>query len=51
MAIYMIGSLAAGLSRNIVQLIVFRAIAGVGGGGLITLAQIIMSDIVTLRDR
>jgi len=30
---------------------VFRAFTGVGGGGLMTVAQIIVSDIVSLRDR
>lgn len=51
MAIFMAGSLAAGFARSIVQLIVFRGIAGAGGGGIISMAQIVMSDIVSLRDR
>lgn len=33
------------------QLIVFRGIQGAGGGGLLTLVLIIVSDIVSLRDR
>jgi MFS family permease len=33
------------------MLIVFRALTGVGGGGLMTVAQIIVSDVVSLRDR
>ncbi len=32
MLIFMIGNLAAGFSKSIVQLIVFRGIAGAGGG-------------------
>jgi MFS family permease len=32
-------------------LIIFRAIAGVGGGGVLSLAIIIISDIVSLQDR
>lgn len=48
---YMTGSLAAGFSTSIMQLIVFRAIAGAGGGAIIPLSQIIMSDIVSLRER
>ncbi|KAL0952039.1 hypothetical protein HGRIS_008681 [Hohenbuehelia grisea] len=51
MGIFMAGSLAAGFSQSIVQLIVFRGIAGAGGGGIISMAQIVMSDVVSLRDR
>ncbi|KAI5803074.1 MFS general substrate transporter [Geopyxis carbonaria] len=49
--IFFLGSLAASLAQNATQLIVFRAITGVGGGGLVTVAQIIVSDVVTLRER
>ena len=48
---YTIGSLAAGFSRNIIELIIFRAIAGAGGGVILPMSQIIMSDIVSLRER
>ncbi|KAF8878963.1 major facilitator superfamily domain-containing protein [Infundibulicybe gibba] len=51
MTIFMLGNLLAGFSRNIVQLIVFRGIAGAGGGGIISLAQIVIADIVSLRER
>ncbi|KAF8520350.1 MFS general substrate transporter [Hysterangium stoloniferum] len=51
MLIFMIGCLAAGLSRSIDELIVFRAISGIGGGGITTMAQVVMSDVVSLRDR
>lgn len=51
MAVYMIGSLAAGFSTSIIQLIVFRGLAGAGGGSLQSMAQIVVSDIVSLRDR
>lgn len=49
--IFFLGSLAASLAQNVAQLIIFRAITGVGGGGLMTVAQIIVSDVVTLRER
>ncbi|KAJ7697605.1 major facilitator superfamily domain-containing protein [Mycena rosella] len=51
MSLYMVGNLIAGFSKTIVQLIVFRGFAGAGGGGLISLAQIVISDIVSLRER
>ncbi|GAD92326.1 MFS drug transporter [Paecilomyces variotii No. 5] len=49
--IFFIGSLASSVSNTAPQLIAFRAITGVGGGGLMTIAQIIVSDVVSLRDR
>ncbi|KIK80219.1 hypothetical protein PAXRUDRAFT_244285 [Paxillus rubicundulus Ve08.2h10] len=51
MAVFMIGSLLSGFSRSIIELIVCRGFAGAGGGGIISMAQIIMSDVVSLRDR
>lgn len=51
MAIFFLGSLAASLSQTATQLIVFRAFTGIGGGGLMTVAQTIVSDVVTLRER
>lgn len=51
LAIFFIGSLASSLAQNATQLIVFRALTGVGGGGLMTLAQMIVSDVVPLRER
>ncbi|OSX61679.1 hypothetical protein POSPLADRAFT_1046967 [Postia placenta MAD-698-R-SB12] len=51
MSIFMIGSILAGFSRSIIQLIVFRGIAGAGGGAIVSIGQIIISDIVSLRDR
>ncbi|MCU1513682.1 MAG: hypothetical protein JWO10_772 [Microbacteriaceae bacterium] len=49
--IFLIGSMGAGLAQNMTQLIVLRAIQGVGGGGLISLAQTVIGDISTPRDR
>lgn len=50
-AIFFVGSLAASLAQSAPQMIAFRALTGVGGGGLMTLAQTIVSDVVSLRDR
>ncbi|KAM0724173.1 hypothetical protein Q7P37_000055 [Cladosporium fusiforme] len=49
--IFFIGALAASLAKTATQMIAFRALTGVGGGGLMTLAQTIVSDVVSLRDR
>jgi MFS family permease len=51
LALFFLGSLASSLSTSVIQLIVFRAVTGIGGGGLMTVAQIIVSDVVSLRDR
>ncbi|KAL4902774.1 hypothetical protein BDW74DRAFT_186744 [Aspergillus multicolor] len=51
LAIFFFGSLASSLAATATQLIVFRAFTGVGGGGLMTVAQMIVSDVVPLRER
>ena len=48
---FLIGSALAGLSQNMTQLILFRALQGIGAGGLIVLAQTIIGDIVSPRER
>jgi len=50
-AIFSLGNLLCGFAKNLGQLIVFRAIAGFGGGGIQVLVLIIMSDIVSLKER
>ncbi|KAF7512343.1 hypothetical protein GJ744_001911 [Endocarpon pusillum] len=49
--IFFLGSLACSLSQTPLQLVVFRAMTGIGGAGLMTIAQGIVSDVVTLRER
>ena len=49
--IFLIGSALCGQSRNMGELIAFRALQGVGGGGLIVLTQAIVGDIVPARER
>lgn len=49
--IFLIGSALCGLSRNMMQLVLFRAIQGLGGGGLIVTTQAVVGDIVSPRER
>src|SRR5215471_4754734 len=50
-AVFLVGSALCGLSQNMAELIGFRALQGVGGGGLIVTAQAIIGDIVSPRER
>ncbi|MBA3788826.1 MFS transporter [Patescibacteria group bacterium] len=49
--IFLIGSILAGLSQNIGELILFRFIQGIGAGGLITLVLATIGDVVPPRER
>src|ERR1700734_195432 len=49
--IFLCGSALSGLSRNMTELIAFRAVQGLGGGGLMITAQAIVGDIVSPRER
>lgn len=49
--IFVLASVAAGLSQNIGQLIAARAVQGLGVGGLSALAQVILGDVVEPRQR
>lgn len=49
--VFLIGSLGCSLSQTMTQLLVARVIAGIGGAGLGTLSSIIVSDLVTLKER
>jgi EmrB/QacA subfamily drug resistance transporter len=49
--IFLVGSMLSGLSQNMVELIAFRAIQGVGAGGLLVGAQAIIGDVVPARQR
>ncbi len=49
--IFVAGSMLCGLSQDMLQLIVFRGIQGIGAGGLMAMAFAIIGDIVSPRER
>ncbi|WP_069169624.1 MFS transporter [Streptomyces griseus] len=49
--VFVIGSALAGWSRTMDELIAFRAVQGIGGGGLMIGVQAIIADIVPARER
>jgi EmrB/QacA subfamily drug resistance transporter len=49
--VFLLGSVLCGLAQDLFQLIVFRAIQGLGAGGLLPLAQIVIGDLVTPAER
>jgi EmrB/QacA subfamily drug resistance transporter len=49
--LFLIGSALCGLSQSMTQLIIFRAIQGFGGGGLLVLTQSVVGDVIVARER
>jgi EmrB/QacA subfamily drug resistance transporter len=49
--IFLVGSILSGLSTSMFMLIAFRAVQGLGSGGLMVGAQSIVGDIVSPRER
>lgn len=48
---FLVGSVLAGMSQSMIQLIGFRAIQGLGAGGLIVMAMTIVGDVLSPRER
>jgi EmrB/QacA subfamily drug resistance transporter len=49
--IFLCGSICSGLSHSMIELIAFRSLQGLGGGGLMVGTQAIVGDIVSPRER
>jgi EmrB/QacA subfamily drug resistance transporter len=49
--LFLVGSVLCGLSQNMGQLIAFRALQGLGGGGLIVTTMAVVGDIIPPRER
>ena len=48
---FIAASMLCACARSVTELILFRALQGIGGGGLISLAQTALADVVSPRDR
>ncbi|HXE16186.1 MAG TPA: MDR family MFS transporter [Stellaceae bacterium] len=49
--VFLLGSALSGLAHSMTQLILYRAVQGLGAGGFLPLAQITIGDLVSMRQR
>ncbi|MGI8666450.1 MAG: MDR family MFS transporter [Jatrophihabitans sp.] len=49
--VFLIGSVLCGAAQNMLELIAFRGVQGIGGGGLISLVFAIIGDVIPPRQR
>jgi MFS family permease len=48
---FLVGAIVAGISTNFLCMFIGRSLQGVGGGGVVALSEIIVTDLVPLRLR
>jgi EmrB/QacA subfamily drug resistance transporter len=51
LVVFLVGSALCGLSQNMTELILFRGLQGLGGGGLLVTTQAVIGDVVSPRER
>src|SRR5437667_7488018 len=49
--LFLVGSALCGISQNMTELIAFRALQGLGGGGLLVTTMAVVGDIIPPRER
>jgi EmrB/QacA subfamily drug resistance transporter len=49
--IFLVGSILSGIAQDMIQLILSRGIQGLGAGGIMVMAQAVIGDIVSPRER
>ncbi len=49
--VFLLGSVLCGIAQNMAELIAFRALQGLGAGGLISLSLAVVADIIPPRER
>ena len=48
---FLLGAIIAGVARNFTELLVGRSFQGIGGGGLLVLQEVLVTDLIPLRER
>jgi MFS family permease len=48
---FAVGSIVAAVAKNFTMMIIGRSIQGIGGGGILTLGEILVTDLVPLSVR
>ena len=51
LALFLAGAIIAAVANNFTVILVGRSIQGIGGGGIISLTEIVVTDLVPLRER
>lgn len=51
LTLFALGAIIAAVSNNFTVMLVGRSIQGVGGGGMISLTEVVITDMVPLRER